>query len=114
VLVWLPDGSLHASGYLDASFTHKEGMKAYGARLETGVVPRYGRLWDRAYGVYFSSEFQALKSHPWDIPAFESEINENYACEYLYFELTYYPDENWLTLKVHDRYSGRAIAENEE
>jgi hypothetical protein len=89
-----------APGYLDASFTHKEGVRAYGARLDAGVAPRYGRMWYLAWCVYF----QALNLGQEEIPAFENEVNENYACEYLYFEIR----QGGLT--VYDRYAGRAIA----
>lgn len=114
VLVWLPDGSLHASGYLDATFTHREGLRAYGVRLETGVVPRYGRLLYLAYHMH-SQAMKVYRESGWDnevISAFRDEINENFACEYLHFKIT--PTDHWLRLSVEDRYSGRAIAENED
>lgn len=107
VLVWLPDGSLRASGYLDASFTHLMGVKAYGVKLDAGVVPRYGRMLHLAYRVY--SEAQTAP----DVEALESELNENYACEMLSFTLTQTDDHVRVT--VYDLYAGRAIAaENEE
>lgn len=106
-LVWLPDGSLRASGYLDASFTHLMGVKAYGVKLDAGVVPRYGRMLHLAYRVY--SEAQTAPN----VEALESELNENYACEMLSFTLTQTDDHVRVT--VYDLYAGRAIAaENEE
>lgn len=108
-LVWLPDGSLRASGYLDASFTHLMGVKAYGVKLDAGVVPRYGRMLHLAYRVY--SEAQNMD--PAALPAFQDELNGNYACEFLSFTLT--PTDGRVRVTVYDLYAGRAIAaENEE
>ena len=108
VLVWLPDGSLRASGYLDASFTHVMGTRAYGVKLDAGVVPRYERMLHLAYRVYF----QAQNMDNADIPDFENELNESYACEYLSFKLT--PTDGRIRVTIHDLYAGRAIVEENE
>jgi hypothetical protein len=97
-LEWLPDGSLRAYGYLDAVFEHLRGTKAFGIRLQAGAVPRYGRLYHLAYLVY-----ERAKTVP-DLEAFEKELNENYACELLRFELGE-------TVTVFEEYAGRAIVE---
>ncbi len=108
VLTWLPDGSLSASGYLDASFTHVMGTRAYGAKLDAGVVPRYGRMLHIAYLVY--SQAQNMSGE--ELANFESELNEDYACEYLSFELT--QTDSRVRVTVHDDYAGRAIAAENE
>lgn len=92
----LPDGSLRATGYLDATFTHVTGVKAYGVKLDAGVVPRYGRMLHLAYFVRDNLVYTEN---------LESELNKNYTCEYLRFELS----ENG-RVTVYDLYAGRAIA----
>lgn len=107
VITWLPDGSLRAYGYLDASFTHLTGAKAYGTKLDAGVVPRYGRMLYLAYRVF--SEAQSVS----DTEAFQDELNDNYACERLEFNVS--KTDGHVRVTVHDLYAGRAIAaENEE
>lgn len=107
-LTWLPDGSLRASGYLDASFTHVMGTRAYGVKLDAGVVPRYGRMLHIAYFVY--SQAQTMDNAA--IAAFQSELNDNYACEFLSFSLT--QTDSRVRVTVHDDYAGRAIAAENE
>jgi hypothetical protein len=102
-LEWLPDGGLRAYGYLGAEFEHLGGVKAFGVKLDAGVVPRYGRLHHLAYMVY-----EQAAGVP-DLEAFEAELNENYACEFLVFELGL--QNGSVTLTVTDAYGGRAIAE---
>jgi hypothetical protein len=104
LLEWLPDGSLKARGYLNAVFEHLMGTKAFGIQLDAGVVPRYGRLYHLAYLVYESASLApGLKS-------FEDELNENYACELLEFEL-WRDAEGELKVTIRELYGGRAIAE---
>jgi hypothetical protein len=98
LLEWSPDGSLRAYGYLNTTFEHLRGTKAFGTRLRAGVVPRYGRMYHLAYLVY-----EKAKTVP-DLEAFERELNENYACEFLRFELGE-------TVTVYELYGGRAIVE---
>jgi hypothetical protein len=98
LLEWLPDGSLKAYGYLNTTFEHLRGTKAFGTKLRAGVVPRYGRMYHLAYLVY-----EKAKTVP-DLEAFEMELNENYACEFLKFELGE-------TVTVYELYGGRAIVE---
>jgi hypothetical protein len=108
VIVWLPDGSLHASGYLDnASFAHVMGARAYGVKLDAGVVPRYGRMWHLARYVYFNyMQGQNLDENA--RADLQNELNENYACEYLRFVI------HQASLTVYDTYAGRVITENED
>ncbi len=102
ILEWLPDGGLRAYGYLDATFEHLNGTKAYGIKLDAGVVPRYGRLYTLAYQI-----FEDAKTAP-DLAALEASLNDNYASEYLTFALE--PSDGGARVTVRDRYGGRAIA----
>jgi hypothetical protein len=104
LLEWLPDGSLRAYGYLDAVIEHLAGIKAFGIRLRAGVVPRYGRLHHLAHLIYGKAGTVT------DLETFEDELNENYACEYLVFDLGR-DNEGRLTLSIYERYGGRAIVE---
>jgi len=103
LLQWLPDGGLAAYGYLGATFEHLDGTKAFGLKLDAGVVPRYGRLYHVAYQFY--QEAQTVG----DVASFENELNENYACEQLRFNLERAGGGTHLT--VYDGYGGRAIAQ---
>jgi len=102
-LEWLPDGGLRAYGYLPAEFEHLSGVKAYGLKLDAGVVPRFGRLRHIAYLVYEQAKSVS------DLEAFEAELNENYVCEYLVFEVG--QQDGSVTVTVTDAYGGKAIAE---
>jgi len=106
VLVWLPDGSLWVHGHLDASFTHVMGARAYGVKLDAGVVPRYGRMWYIANYVY-DNYIRGRDMDESARAALQDNLNENYACEYLRFTI------RQAGLTVYDTYAGRAIAEND-
>jgi len=107
LLQWLPDGGLKAYGYLGATFEHLDGTKAFGLRLDAGVVPRYGRLYHVAHQVY--QQAQTVD----DVVSFENELNENYGCEQLRFVLSRVGGRTNVT--IYDSYGGRAIAqENSE
>jgi hypothetical protein len=105
-ITWLPDGSLRARGHLNANFTHVAGPRAYGVGLDAGVVPRYGRMMHLAE--YVLSQVQNMDSAA--IPGFQESLNENYACEYLRFQLDIV--DNQVRLTISDLYAGRAMAEN--
>lgn len=107
-LTWLPDGSLRALGYLDANFTHVAGPRAYGVRLDAGVVPRYGRMMHLAE--YVLSQVKTMDGAA--ISDFQDNLNENYACEYFHFQLDNTPD-NQVRLTISDLYAGRVMVENE-
>jgi hypothetical protein len=104
LLEWLPDGSLGAHGYLGAVFEHLAGTKAFGVRLRAGVVPRYGRL------IHLAHKVQEEADGVLDLETFETKLNENYACEFLWFEL-WRDNEGEVGVKIYERYGGRAIAE---
>ncbi|MEW6222812.1 MAG: hypothetical protein AB1476_05865 [Candidatus Hadarchaeota archaeon] len=103
LLSWLPDGGLQARGYLDASLEHLSGTKAFGIKLEAGVVPRYGRLYKVAHQVYQEAQGVA------DPDAFEAELNDNYASEFMRFDLEQLDGKVGVT--IYDEYGGRAIAQ---
>lgn len=84
------------------------GARAYGVKLDAGVVPRYGRMWHPAYYVYF----QVQRMDNATLAAFENELNENYACERLSFKLTL--TDGRIRVTIHDLYAGRAITEESE
>ena len=99
---WLPDGGLHAYGYLNASFKHVSGAKAYGVKLDAGVAPRFGRMIKLAFAVYGMN---------WpsdnELPAFEDEINDNYAAERFSFRLRWEGASKNLTL--NELFGGRVV-----
>jgi hypothetical protein len=99
---WTPDGGLRAYGYLNATFEHLSGTKAFGIKLDAGVVPRYGRLYHLAHLVFDEAKTVS------DIGAYETELNENYYSERLEFTLV--PTDEGASVTIHDRYGGRAIA----
>lgn len=101
-LSWLPDGSLLVRGWLRAEFEHLMGIKAYGAYVNAGVVPRYGRLYETAHKV-----FEKARTTD-NLEKLEQEVNENFACEMLSFTIKL--GERGLSVTVIDRYGGRVIA----
>ncbi|MEM4188644.1 MAG: hypothetical protein QXN56_05780 [Candidatus Hadarchaeum sp.] len=103
---WLPDGGLRAYGYLEASFNHVLGAKAYGVKLDAGVVPRYGRMLHLANLAYGWAQRAA------DIAALEKELNENYSAEMFSFRI--YRENGALKLTVTELYGGRAITPENE
>ncbi|MEW6592883.1 MAG: hypothetical protein AB1305_04310 [Candidatus Hadarchaeota archaeon] len=103
LLSWLPDGGLQAWGYLDASLEHLSGTKAFGLKLGAGVVPRYGRLYKVAHQVYDEAQGVA------DPEAFEAELNDNYASEFMRFDLVQV--DSRVSVTIYDEYGGRAIAQ---
>lgn len=106
VVKWLPDGGLQAYGYLNASFKHVTGTRAYGVKLNAGIAPRYTRMLNVAYQIY--TEAQGVP----DVDAFETELNENYAAERLGFTLT--ETDSRVRVTVRDLYGGRVIAAENE
>ena len=99
---WLPDGGLRAYGYLNASFKHVSGAKAYGVKLDAGVAPRYGRMIFLAYRIYYLN---------WpsdnELPAFEVGLNDNYAAERFSFHLWREGASKKLTL--NELFGGRVV-----
>jgi hypothetical protein len=103
-LTWLPDGSLRASGYLDATFSHVMGARAYGVKLDAGVVPRYGRMENVARSVFNEYYEDGALKMGHDPDNLREELDNNYACELLHFDIR----QSGLT--VYDDYAGRVIA----
>ena len=100
---WLPDGQPHAYGYLNASFKHVSGAKAYGVKLDAGVAPRYARMIFLAYHVYDQAKLLPDNA----LPAFESEVNDNYAAERFSFLIWREGTNTKLTL--NELFGGRVI-----
>ncbi|MGQ9788037.1 MAG: hypothetical protein ACUVQM_01790 [Candidatus Hadarchaeaceae archaeon] len=98
---WLPDGGLRAYGYLEASFSHVSGTKAYGVKLDAGFSPRYGRMLYLAKLAYGWAQMKA------DIAALEEELNENYSAEMFSFQIS--RENGALRLTITELYGGRAI-----
>ncbi|MEM3420888.1 MAG: hypothetical protein QW835_01995 [Candidatus Hadarchaeum sp.] len=103
---WLPDGGLRAYGYLEASFNHVSGAKAYGVKLDAGVVPRYGRM------LYLANLAYSWAQRAADIAALEKELNENYSAEMFSFRI--YRENSALKLTITELYGGRAITPENE
>lgn len=89
ILEWLPDGSIRARGFLDASFKHVMGPKAFGVRLHVVTCPRFERI----------KHIAELASRVPD----PMKLNDNYACEGIRIEL-----END-TLVVKDIFGAREV-----
>lgn len=103
---WLPDGGLRAYGYLEASFNHVSGAKAYGVKLDAGVLPRYGRM------LYLANLAYSWAQRAADIAALEAELNENYSAEMFSFHI--YRENGVLKLTITELYGGRAITPENE
>ena len=102
---WLPDGGVRAYGYLDASFKHVLGARAFGVKLDAGVAPRYGRM------LYLANLAYRWALQAPDIAAFQNELNENYSAERFSFYV--YRESGVLKLTLNELYGGRVItAEN--
>ncbi|MEM2877993.1 MAG: hypothetical protein QXG10_00340 [Candidatus Hadarchaeales archaeon] len=101
-LVWLPDGSLMAAGYLDAVVTHISGTRGFGVELSAGVVPRYGRMYYLANKAYE----EALSYG--DLEDLERRYNTEYSCELLTFYIERVGGRVRVTVK--DDFAGRALA----
>ncbi|MFH1821018.1 MAG: hypothetical protein ABH852_01035 [Methanobacteriota archaeon] len=103
---WLPDGGVRAYGYLNASFKHVMGSKAFGVKLDAGVAPRYGRM------LYLANFAYSQALHASDIVAFENELNDNYFAERFSFYI--YRENGVLKLTLNELYGGRVIASENE
>lgn len=102
LLIWLPDGSLEATGYLNSTVTHVSGTRGFGTRLSVGVVPRYGRMYRLAHMAYSD----AVRGG--DLREVEEEYNENYACELFTFSVENVGGR--IRVTVRDDYAGEALA----
>jgi hypothetical protein len=103
LIEWFPDGGLRAHGYLNASFKHITGATAYGVKLDAGVAPRYGRMIYLAFLIY--NQAKVLPDNA--LPAFESEVNDNYAAERFSFRI--YREGTSTRLNLNELYGGRVI-----
>jgi len=98
---WLPDGGVHAYGYLNASFTHVLGSRAFGVKLEAGVAPRYGRM------LFLANLIYGMAQRAPDIVAFQDEANENFSAERFSFSI--YRENGVLKLTLNELYGGRVL-----
>ncbi len=100
-LEWLPDGGIHARGYLDARFEHVMGPKAFGVKLHATTRPRFERI---RHVAELSAELAAGADN---LKQLEHALNENYACEGLAVELG---DENGIiSVIVRDIFGARGV-----
>jgi len=101
VLDWLPDGGIHARGYLDAHFEHVMGPRAFGVKLHATSRPRFERI---KYVAELSAELAAGADN---LEQLERALNENYACEGLAVELR---EENGVvSVAVQDTFGARGV-----
>ncbi len=100
MIEWSPNGGICAGGYLDASFEHVMGPKAFGLSLHAMSRPRFERIKQVA-------ELSAVMVANADIVELERVLNENYACEGLTVELV---DENGIvSVTVRDIFGARGV-----
>ena len=98
---WLPDGSIAARGYLEAEIRHVGGAVANGIKISVDVTWRYERLHTVAK---LASKMSGTAS---DYERLENELNENFACERLFFELGNRDGRCWVT--VYDNFGAKII-----
>ena len=104
MIEWLPDGSIHARGYLDASFEHVMGPMAFGLSLHAMSRPRFERI--RHVAKRFEAELAAgvdIKQ----LEQLEQALNENYTCEGLAVELE--NKDNMVYVTVQDIFGARGV-----
>lgn len=101
VLEWLPDGGIHARGYLDARFEHVMGPMAFGLSLRAVSRPRFERI----KHVAELSLVQVAGAA--NLEELERALNENYACEGLAVELE--NEDNMVYVTVQDTFGARGV-----
>lgn len=100
IIEWLPNGGIRARGYLDASFEHVMGPRAFGLSLHAMSRPRFERIRHVA-------ERSAVLVAGADLAELERALNENYACEGLAMELR---EENGIvSVVVRDIFGAREV-----
>jgi hypothetical protein len=88
-LMWMPDGSLVATGYIDAKVEHVMGASAYGVKLFAAPHPRFLRLTKIAELI---SENETIE-----------ELNDNFKCEGVYIE------RMGGQIIIYDNFGGRCV-----
>lgn len=100
-LEWLPDGGIHARGYLDARFEHVMGPRAFGLSLRAVSRPRFERI------KHVAELSLVLVAGAANLEELERALNENYACEGLAVELR---EENAVvSVVVRDIFGTRGV-----
>ncbi|MBA7501822.1 hypothetical protein ES706_00397 [subsurface metagenome] len=98
---WLPNGGIRARGYLDASFEHVMGPRAFGLSLRTMSRPRFERI------KHVAELSAVLVAGEKNLAELERALNENYACEGLAVELK---DENGIvSVTVQDIFGAQGV-----
>ena len=100
-LEWLPDGGIHARGYLDARFEHVMGPRAFGLSLRAVSRPRFERI------KHVAEIFVELAAGAANLEELERALNENYACEGLAVKLENGDDIVYVT--VQDIFGARGV-----
>jgi len=101
MIEWLPDGSIHARGYLDASFEHVMGPRAFGLSLRTMSRPRFERI------RHVATLSAVLVAGEENLAELERALNENYTCEGLSVELE--NENNMVYVTVQDIFGARGV-----
>jgi hypothetical protein len=100
-LEWLPDGGIHARGYLGARFEHVMGPRAFGLSLRAVSRPRFERI------KHVAELSLVLVAGATNLEELERALNENYACEGLAVELENEDDIVYVT--VQDTFGARGV-----
>lgn len=101
VFQWQPDGSAIVRVYLDAKVEHVVGPTVYGIELKVAPYPRFERI------KYVAEQVIEQAKTAENIPEFEQEVNENYACEGLRIGVSV--EDSLLSVSVQDIYGGRGV-----
>ena len=101
MIEWLSNGCIRARGYLDASFEHVMGPRAFGLSLHAMSRPRFERI------KHVAELSAVLVTGAENLAELERALNENYACEGLAVELV---DENGIvSVTVRDIFGARGV-----
>ncbi len=100
---WLPNGGIRARGYLDASFEHVMGPRAFGLSLHAMSRPRFERI----RHVAELSSVLVADADLAELEELERALNENYACEGLAVELE--NENNIVYVTVQDIFGAQGV-----
>lgn len=101
MIEWLPNGGIRARGYLDASFEHVMGPRAFGLSLRTMSRPRFERI------KHVAELSAVLVAGEENLAELERALNENYTCEGLSVELE--NENNMVYVTVQDIFGARGV-----
>ncbi len=103
MIEWLPNGGIRARGYLDASFEHVMGPRAFGLNLHAMSRPRFERI----RHVAELSSVLVADTDLAELEGLERALNENYACEGLAVELE--NENNIVYVTVQDIFGAQGV-----